>query len=109
MYQGKEVGFAKVNLLCNSKTKNSRMAELEKIYMLPEFKGKGIGKFALNAIIALVKKLNKNRLLLNVIDQNKEAIIFYEKLGFKFHSRTKLELPYFREELKGMQRMVLEL
>jgi len=77
--------------------------------MLPEFKGEGIGKFTLDTIIVLMKKLNKNRLLLNIIDQNKVTIIFHEKLGFKFHSSTKLELPFFREELKGMQRMVLEL
>ena len=34
---------------------------------------------------------------------------FYEKIGFKFHSQTQLDYPKFKEELKGMQRMYLEL
>tara|TARA_B100000809_G_C14980294_1_gene474259 strand:+ start:259 stop:417 length:159 start_codon:yes stop_codon:yes gene_type:complete len=43
---------------------------------------------------------------LSVIDTNKTAIAFYEKLGFKFHSKTILDVPYFKKELKGMHRMI---
>ncbi len=44
-----------------------------------------------------------------VIDTNRNAIAFYEKLGFVYHSKTRLEEPFFKEELKGMDRMVLNL
>jgi ribosomal protein S18 acetylase RimI-like enzyme len=53
--------------------------------------------------------LGKQILFLCVIDTNLNAIAFYEKLGFKFHSKTRLEDSYFKEELKGMNRMYLKL
>jgi diamine N-acetyltransferase len=47
-------------------------------------------------------------LFLCVIDTNTNAIAFYKKLGFTRHGTTRLDLSYFKEELKGMYRMVLE-
>ena len=107
-HQEKKVGFIKTKInisldfIANS-------VELEKIYVLPECKGMGIGKLALNDIIQKTKNNGKKSVFLCVIDTNKNAIAFYEKLGFKFHSKTTLDVPYFKEELKGMNRMIKNL
>lgn len=104
----KHIGFVKtkssayIDFIANA-------VELEKIYVLPEYKGMGIGKQALSAIIQDTSKSGKEHIFLSVIDSNESAITFYEKLGFKFHSKTILEVPYFKEELKGMHRMIKKL
>ena len=49
-YKGKQIGFIKIKFsLPPSFIENS--VELEKIYVLPDFKSMGIGKMALNSII----------------------------------------------------------
>jgi len=44
-----------------------------------------------------------------VIDKNTSAIEFYKKMGFEICGKTALDIPYFKDELKGMWRMKLEL
>ncbi|WP_299317575.1 N-acetyltransferase [uncultured Maribacter sp.] len=104
----KVVGFIKIctNSRPNLQIENS--VELEKIYVLPECKGIGIGKLALKDIIKRIEERGKTKMFLSVIDTNENAISFYKKLGFEFHSKTTLDIPYFKEELKGMHRMVKE-
>ena len=69
----------------------------------------GIGKMAMTEIINRVRNHGKKVFFLCVIDTNFSAIEFYKKLGFEFHSKTRLEVPHFREELRGMHRMILKL
>lgn len=104
-HQEKQVGFIKTKIHSSTDfIENS--VELEKIYVLPECIGMGIGKMALTDIIQKTKNIGKGSIILCVIDTNENAIAFYEKLGFKFHSKTILDIPYFKEELKGMIRMI---
>ena len=105
----KSVGFLKIKYNSGSDFQNNISAELEKIYVLPKHKGKGIGKTALKEIIKRCTADGIKNLFLAVIDTNLAAITFYEKLGFEYHSKTTLDIPYFKEELKGMHRMVKEL
>lgn len=105
----KVVGFIKIRNHTTTNIPIDNSIELEKIYVLPDCKGKGIGKLALKEIIKRVDELGKKNLFLSVINTNVNAIAFYEKLGFEFHSKTTLDIPYFKEELKGMNRMVKEL
>jgi len=107
--KNKLVGFIKVNNNSISNLSFERGAELEKMYVLPKYKRLGIGKKALNEIVKITRERGKKILFLDVLDTNKSAIVFYEKLGFKFHSNTRLQLPYFKEELKGLNRMFIEL
>jgi len=100
------VGFIKLNLNVSfDNYLESEVAELEKMYVLPSMKGQGIGKKALSKIIQEVKGLGKKVFFLCVIDTNTPAIKFYQKLGFQYHSKTRLDIPLFKEELKGMHRM----
>ena len=105
----KSVGFIKIrdNSMTNLHIENA--VELEKIYILPEYKGLGIGKLAMNEIIKKTEERGKKNLFICVIDTNVNAFAFYEKHGFEFHSKTTLDAPYFKEELKGMNRMVKKL
>lgn len=105
-HEQQTIGFIKIRNNLDVKLSIENAVELEKIYVLPEYKGKGIGKLALKEIIKITKERGKKNLFLCVIDTNKSAIKFYEKMDFKFHSKTRLDVPYFKEELKGMIRMV---
>lgn len=100
------IGFIKVRFVAIFEDfPKETTSELEKIYILPEWKGKGIGKLALQDLMDRICDLGKKTLFLCVIDTNHSAIAFYKKLGFQIHSKTHLEALHFKEELKGMYRM----
>ncbi|CAM1369589.1 GNAT family N-acetyltransferase [Tenacibaculum xiamenense] len=105
------VGFIKLNNTVQDSpiASDQDISELEKIYMLPEYSGKGIGKEAMKELIGLVKELGKRHFFLSVVESNDDAIAFYKKLGFEFHSKTHIDEPGFKEELRGMDRMILKL
>lgn len=89
----KVVGFIKIRNYSITDSSIENSVELEKIYVLPKCKGMGIGKLALNEIIKRNEERGKKNLFLSVIDTNINATAFYEKLGFKFHSKTTLDIP----------------
>lgn len=104
------VAFMKINLFSNlPELDMEKGIELDKIYILPKLKGMKIGKRLLDAAFDIAISQKKEIFWLSVIDTNREAISFYEKAGFKFHSKTKLDYPKFKEDLKGMWRMYFEL
>jgi len=106
---GENIGFLKVKLQSSDEFSNLDNCELEKIYILPKYSGKGIGKEAMKKIIHTVREKGKSIFFLCVIDTNENAIAFYKKLGFAFHSTTRIDAPHFREELRGMNRMAIRL
>lgn len=107
--QEEPVGFLKIHYASDPQLSSQENCELEKIYILPRYGGKGLGRKAMTRLLEIVQARSKQLLFLCVIDTNMPAIAFYQKLGFSFHSRTRLEVPNFKEELRGMHRMVLEL
>jgi|TARA_R110002074_G_scaffold106578_2_gene230259 ribosomal protein S18 acetylase RimI-like enzyme len=109
IHNEQEVGFVKLKKNSLPGLPTEKGVEIEKIYVLPSYKGMGIGKSVLNEITKKTKQSGNRILFLCVIEMNKDAIAFYEKLGFRFHSKTSLDIPYFKEELKGMNRMYMEL
>lgn len=56
---------------------------LSKLYVSEAFRGKGIGKRALNFIDEEAKKLQRSSIRLKVNKYNTASIAAYEKLGFK--------------------------
>lgn len=56
-------------------------SRLHKIYVLPQYQGKGVGKLLIEKAESLSKEAHSSALLLNVNRFNK-ARYFYEKLGF---------------------------
>jgi GNAT superfamily N-acetyltransferase len=66
--------------LCNI-TVDSDKNQLNAIYILPKYQGKGIGKMFWNKIHKLFNL--KNKTIVHVAEYNTNAIEFYKKLGFK--------------------------
>jgi len=104
------VGFMKLHLNSSFPGENSiNGMEIEKIYFRLPFKGKGIGKKLMMVALQEAKNLRKEIIWLGVIDTNASAVAFYKKIGFEICEKTVLDIPYFKEELKGMWRMKLKL
>ena len=103
------VGFIKINYNSYSVLSPLDNCELEKIYLLTQYKGLGFGKLAVKRLITELEQRGKKLMFLCVIDTNQSSIAFYKKLGFEFHSKTRLDIPLFKEELKGMERMCLKI
>lgn len=61
--------------------------KLHRIYLVPESKGKGMGKGALKFLNEKVSENNNNRIILNVNKYN-EARKFYESQGYKVDRKS---------------------
>ncbi len=61
---------------------NTGKTKIHKIYILPDFQKKGIGKQLLDRAISEAKLRNDRAVYLNVNKYNANAIGFYEKNGF---------------------------
>jgi GNAT superfamily N-acetyltransferase len=70
------VGFAAFNF------KQNGIYRLEKLYVLSEKKGQGIGKMLLQVVVDKVNNLGGQSIQLNVNRKN-EAVDFYVKMGFE--------------------------
>ncbi len=57
-------------------------AEIFSIYFLPEYTGQGLGIILMNHVIAELRRLGYQHILLFALEQNLSAIHFYEKYGF---------------------------
>ncbi|WP_348647867.1 GNAT family N-acetyltransferase [Arenibacter sp. F20364] len=86
------VGYIKLNENeAQSDIKDRESIELERIYVLSEFQGQGIGEWILAQVISMAKAKNRYYVWLGVWEHNPKAIKFYQRLGFyKFGSH-----PYF--------------
>ncbi|MEP5338656.1 MAG: GNAT family N-acetyltransferase [Algibacter sp.] len=70
-YENDTVGFIKLN------TSKNDVVELEKIYLLPKYKRKGLGKFAFSSIIENQKEKDLKTILLDMVDTNISSIQFH--------------------------------
>lgn len=74
--------------------------QLNKIYFLPDAKGKGMGKTVFGQIEALAKQHNDSLLWLDVLAQNTAALGFYQANGMQkvkevmFTSKTQQTLEF---------------
>ena len=66
----------------------------------------GVGKFAIAELIKIIKKRSMKNLYLCVLETNISAIRFYEKMGFVFHSKTRIKAQNIKDEHKGMDVML---
>lgn len=54
------------------------------LYLLPEFEGKGIGNRLLNIAEEYAEEKGLDRLWIGVMVENRQALLFYRKAGFRF-------------------------
>ncbi len=62
--------------------KNEPKTKIHKLYLLPECKGKGMGRKLIDKVASLAQAANNNYLSLNMNRDNK-ALGFYKQMGFE--------------------------
>ena len=81
------IGFASYEL----NFENSNKTKIQKLYVLPEIQGKGIGKNLINYIKQIAIDNKNSALILNVNRFNK-AKEFYLKYGFEITKEIKIDI-----------------
>lgn len=78
------VGFLKLKLDRNlPNSESEKGVELEKIYFLQEFSGKGLGKKTFEFIVRFAEERGSKIIWLDVLKSNVGAKKFYERNGFR--------------------------
>jgi len=72
------IGFAS-----HGPAENSAEHKLDKLYVHPDFQGRGFGGKLLEHVVEFAKNREKTALILAVNKQNKGAIAMYRRMGFK--------------------------
>lgn len=84
----KVIGYLKINVedaQTESKLKNA--IEVERIYLLSEYRGKGVGSILMDKAVSIGKELKKDVMWLGVWEDNPSSIKFYQKYGFKIFGK----------------------
>ena len=81
------IGFASYEL----NFENSNKTKIQKLYILPQIQGKGVGRFLINYIKQIAIDNKKTDLILNVNRFNK-AKEFYLKYGFEITKEIKIDI-----------------
>ena len=77
------IGYLKLNFSgAQTELKDQQAVEIERIYVLQSFLGKGIGNLLLEYALKVAKQSNATYIWLGVWEENKRAIAFYKKNRF---------------------------
>lgn len=89
--EGKMWGMLKLNVRHHWPTSDVESAvELERIYLHPQAKGKGLGRCLLHYAEQRARQLGKDAIWLKVVDSS-PALGFYQKLGYRAIDQTQLD------------------
>jgi GNAT superfamily N-acetyltransferase len=87
-FQGIAIGFASYSIKSNQEPEVIR---LNKLYLQPEYHGKGLGRVMMEYVIQQANLLEGSLLELNVNKYN-PAVAFYKRQGFGIASETVLDI-----------------
>ncbi|MGB9359979.1 MAG: GNAT family N-acetyltransferase, partial [Candidatus Sulfotelmatobacter sp.] len=97
-YEGQLAGCVALHKL------DSMICEMKRLYLRPEFRGKGIGRVLAERIIAEARQVGYQRVRLDTVEPvMKDAVEMYRKLGFKEIA------PYCANPIAGALYMELQL
>lgn len=100
------VGYLKLVLCSNLNGYDPDNAlEIERIYLLENRKGKGLGKKMMQLAMDAALALNKKVIFLKAMDSSQEAIAFYQHQGYSICDTFSLPMPSFalmKESYRGM-------
>ncbi len=93
------VGYFKINdAKAQTDIRDKSSYELERIYVLSDYQGYGIGEWMIDQVIHLAHEAKKDYIWLGVWEENIRAIRFYEKKGFSKFGKH----PYYIGKDKQM-------
>lgn len=64
------------------RAKGNGVCEMKRLYVLPAFQGKGIGKQLATAIVAAGQQMGYKKMVLDTLDRLRPAIQLYSQIGF---------------------------
>lgn len=77
------IGYLKLNFgQSQTELQDDKALEIERIYVLKDFHGKGVGQILLDKAIHIARQKNTDYVWLGVWEENPRAINFYKKNGF---------------------------
>ncbi len=83
-FQDEIIGYLKLNFgAAQTEIKDNNALEIERIYVAKAFHGQKFGQLLYNKAIEVAKEKKVNYIWLGVWEENKRAIQFYTKNGFK--------------------------
>lgn len=76
-------GYLKINEApSQAEINDPRSLELERIYVLKQYYGTGVGQFLMDAAVKMARERGKEYIFLGVWEYNRRARRFYQKNGF---------------------------
>lgn len=97
------IGFLKLNLDRPSPCNPSLKAlELERIYLVKQATGQGVGKTAMQFVDEQARQLGRQLIWLKAMDSSHDALTFYEKMGFERCGTDRLNFAVMKEAYWGM-------
>lgn len=105
IFEEKPVGFLKLRPENQLIGESGNGLEIERIYLTKEVTGKGVGRKLMEFAIDLAKKQHKDYVWLKAMDSSKDAIRFYESLGFEVCGTSQLDFLQMKTEYLGMVTM----
>ncbi|MGD6967483.1 GNAT family N-acetyltransferase [Rossellomorea vietnamensis] len=92
---------------------NDSTVELKNLAVIPEFRGRGIGKASIKEGLAIYKNQGKDRVIVGTANSSIENIAFYQKAGFRMYEIKKdfflnYPEPIFEYGIRAMDMIMFE-
>lgn len=83
--------------------------KLHRLYLDQSIQNRGVGKQLMIWLLDQVKKEGYQKLWLDAMERQPQALHFYQKLGFEIVDKVSLDFPLLIDEYRGMFKMIKSL